>query len=72
MKRRKDKEIKIVTDIQEVVKELHSDKKTIKNAEMIVKALKENKGVEESVKKVKDVMKKELGFSYRSTKKIPV
>jgi len=72
MKQRKDKEIKIVTDIQEVVKELHSDKKTIKNAEMIVKALKENKGVEESVKKVKDVMKKELGFSYRSTKKIPV
>lgn len=59
-------------DIQEVVKELHADKKTIKNAEMIVKALKENKGVEESVKKVKDVMKKELGFSYRSTKKISV
>ena len=59
-------------DIQEVVKELHADKKTIKNVEMIVKELKESKGIEESAKKVKDIMKKELGYSYRSTKKIPV
>ena len=59
-------------DIQEVVKELHADKKTIKNTEMIVKELKESKGIEESAKKVKDIMNKELGYSYRSTKKIPV
>ena len=39
---------------------------------MIVKELKESKGIEESAKKVKDIMKKELGYSYRSTKKIPV
>ena len=40
-------------DILEVVKELlYADKKTIKNTEMIVKELKESKGIEESAKKV--------------------
>ena len=44
------KELKIIMDIQEVFMELYADKKTIKNAEMIVKALKESKGIEERAK----------------------
>ena len=44
----------------------------IMKAEMVVRAVKEQHDIEVNVKKVKDIMKDEMGVGYRMTRKIPV
>ena len=51
---------------------MQAEKKTIANVAMVVEELKTRKGIDESRRNVSSILKKELGFSYRSTKKIPV
>ena len=48
---------------------MQAEKKTIAN---VVEELKIRKGIDENMSKVSSILKKELGFSYRGTKKIPV
>lgn len=45
---------------------------TLSNVGLIVKELKERKGLEVSAKKVRRLLKNGLGFSYRQAKKVPI
>ena len=72
MKKREEKEAQIGEDVEEVVRQMQAEKKTIVNVGMIVKELKSRKGIDESRSKVSSILRKELGFSYRGTKKVPV
>ena len=56
----------------EVVSELLAERATLSNVGLIVKELKERKGLEVGANKVRRLLKKGLGFSYRRASKVPV
>ena len=72
VKKREEKEAQMGEDVEDIVQQMRAEKKTIANVAMVVEELKTKKGIEESRSKVSSILKKELGFSYRGTKKIPV
>ena len=58
--------------IKITVRTLLDNSVPIVKAEMVVRAVKEQHDIEVNVKKVKDIMKDEMGLGYRMTRKIPV
>ena len=58
--------------IKITVRTLLDNSVPIVKAEMVVRAVKEQHDIEVNVKKVKDIMKDEMGVGYRMTRKIPV